>query len=147
MKIDHYVALVDTCVLAPMPVADTFLRLAEETFYTPKWSDQILIELKRTLEKFGYTPQQSENRLMALRKAFPEALVTGYEDLIPAMKNNEKDRHVLAAAVRCRAHCIVTSNARHFPAEALAPYDLECLSPDDFLVHQYHLDTDGFIEI
>ena len=35
-----------------------------------------------------------------LRAVFPAAEVTGYETLIDGMTNHEKDRHVLAAAVR-----------------------------------------------
>jgi hypothetical protein len=38
-----------------MPLADTLLRLAAEPhLYQPKWSDQIMAEVSRTLEeKFG----------------------------------------------------------------------------------------------
>ena len=31
-----------------------------------------------------------------MREPFPEAMVTGYENLIPSMTNHPKDRHVLA---------------------------------------------------
>jgi hypothetical protein len=93
-----------------------------------------------------------QNRRVAYRidrmtAAFPDALTTGYEGLIDAMKNDEKDRHVLACAMRSNSHAIVTSNKKHFPEEALKPYELECMTPDDFLVHQYHLDADGFIGV
>ena len=52
MRINQYVAVLDTCVLAPMPVCDTLLRLAEEpaSFYAPKWSADILTELRSTLK-------------------------------------------------------------------------------------------------
>jgi hypothetical protein len=60
MRINHYIATLDACVLAPMPIADTLLRLAEEpSFYLPKWSRDILEETKRTLARFGYTEPQS----------------------------------------------------------------------------------------
>jgi len=60
MRISQYVAILDACVLAPMPIVDTLLRLAEEpSFYAPKWSTHILQELERTLKgKFGYSPEQ-----------------------------------------------------------------------------------------
>ena len=149
MKIGKYKAFLDTCVLAPMPVADTLLRLAEgPAFYAPHWSGQVLDELRGTLRKrFKYSEAQVARRIRALESAFPDAMVCGYEDLIASMTNDAKDRHVLAAAVRCGAHGIVTDNGKHFPAEALAPYGLECLTADDFLVHQYHLNPDAFIGV
>src|SRR5436305_10152730 len=142
MQINGFVAVLDTCVLAPMPIADTLLRLAEEPcFYLPRWSDHILTELHRTLSvKFRYTEQQAERRIQVMREYFPESLVTGYEDLIPMMKNEPKDAHVLAAAVRCSAHTIVTDNKGDFPAQVLSQYSIECLSAGEFLEHQYHLD-------
>ncbi|MGD0830917.1 MAG: hypothetical protein ABR907_08245 [Terracidiphilus sp.] len=55
------------------------------------------------------------------------------------MANHPKDRHVLAAAVRCGAQTIVTLNLKDFPEAALSPWDAVAQSPDEFLVHQYHL--------
>ena len=149
MRVNSFVAVLDTCVLAPMPVADTLLRLAEEPcFYLPRWSQHILEELRRTLiGKFGYTDQQADRRLNVMRDFFPEALVGHYEDLIPSMKNHPRDAHVLAAAIRCSAHAIVTDNKRDFPAGLLGQYSIECLSAGEFLEHQYHLDHDGFIAL
>ena len=41
------VVVLDTNVLAPVPVADTLLRLAEEpAFYLPRWPEEILLELE-----------------------------------------------------------------------------------------------------
>lgn len=149
MQINSFVAVLDTCVLAPMPVADTLLRLAEEPcFYLPRWSQHILDELRRTLTvKLGYTNQQADRRLNVMRDYFPEALVADYEDLIPSMKNDPKDAHVLAAAVRCSAHAIITDNKQDFPTSVLGQYSIECLSAGEFLEHQYHLDNDGFIAL
>lgn len=149
MRLDQYIAVLDACVLAPMPVADTLLRLAEEpALYTPRWSPDILGEIDRTLlKKFGYTEIQVARRLDVMRATFPDASVDGYQDLIAAMKNHSKDRHILAAAVKCGAHAIVSDNDKHFPEEALAPYGIECLTADQFLEHQYHLDPDSFISV
>jgi hypothetical protein len=149
MRRDRYIAVLDACVLAPMPIADTLLRLAEEpAFYTPKWSPDILDEIKRTLlSKFRYSEDQITRRISAMQEAFPDACVDGYHDLIPAMKNHEGDRHVLAAAVKCGAHAIVTDNQKHFPKDAIAPYGFECITADVFLVNQHHLDPDAFINV
>jgi predicted nucleic acid-binding protein len=47
-----------------------------------------------------------------MRTSFPDASVTGHETLIDGMRNDPKDRHVLAAAVRGNAEVIVTFNLR-----------------------------------
>jgi predicted nucleic acid-binding protein len=147
MRIDRYISVLDACVLIPMPVADTLLRLAEEpSFYTPRWSEDILGEVRRSLcSKFGYSEKQATRRLTTMDAAFPEAMVTGYESLIDSMKNHPEDRHVLAVAVRCGAHAIVTNNQKDFPRESLEPFGLECVSADKFLEDQYHLNPDLFI--
>jgi hypothetical protein len=132
-----------------MPVADTLLRMAEaQGFYVPKWSPHILQELERTLRgSFGYSPAQVRRRIDTMTRAFPEAMVTAYEDLMPAMTNDPKDRHVLAAAVKCGASAVVSDNVRHFPKASLAPYSLECESADAFLLGQYRSHPDAFTGI
>jgi predicted nucleic acid-binding protein len=139
----QYIAVLDTCVLAPMPLCDTLLRMAEHpAFYIPKWSADILSELRSTLRRMGYTPAQVDRRVTAMETAFADAKVTGYERLIASMTNDAKDRHVLAAAVRTGAHAIVTENVKHFPPECVTPYNVEVLTPDSFLVHHFHLNRD-----
>lgn len=66
--------------------------------------------------------------------AVPDALVTGYEQLIPVLNLPDiNDRHILAAAIRCGASVIVTFNEGDFPAELLAPFGLHTKHPDAFL--------------
>jgi predicted nucleic acid-binding protein len=129
-----------------MPVVDTLLRLAEEpAFYSPKWSSDILKELKATLRKFGFTAAQIARRVEHMQNSFPDALVDGYHHLVDSMKNDLKDRHVLAAAVQCGADCIVTNNKKHFAAAVLREFDLKCLTADEFMERQYRLNPDVFI--
>lgn len=84
-----------------MPLCDTLLRLAEDpAFYIPKWSDDILRELRSTLQRMGYPAAQADRRVAAMETAFEDARVNGYECLVDSMTSDPKDRHVLAAAVR-----------------------------------------------
>ncbi|MCZ4088670.1 PIN domain-containing protein [Sinorhizobium psoraleae] len=49
-----------------------------------------------------------------MEEAFPDASVEGWEEIEPDMRNDPKDRHVVAAAVAAEATVIVTSNVRDF---------------------------------
>ncbi|MEU3456447.1 PIN domain-containing protein [Micromonospora sp. NPDC006766] len=126
------VAVLDACVLVPSVLADTLLRCAEQDLYRPVWSRVILDEVLRNLPP-AVRGAKAERRVEAMREHFPEAMVSGYEQLINEMTNDPKDRHVLAAAVAADAEAIVTANLRDFPDHALAPYAIEALHPDDFL--------------
>ena len=131
--------LLDACVLVPMPLADTLLRLATgPRLYRPKWSDQIMVEVSRTLqEDFSLSVQKAIYRENEIRRHFPEAWIDGYEDLSPAMTNHPKDRHVLAAAARAGAKVIVTYNLKDFPLSSLAPYSITAQGPSTFLKTLY----------
>lgn len=125
-----------------MPLADTLLRLAEPSaLYEPRWTDEILAEVTRTLiGRFAKTPEKAHYREAAMRKFFPDAMVENYEHLIAEMKNHPKDRHVLAAAVACRADYVVTFNLKDFvsaPADALTT---AVIGPSTFLKELTTLD-------
>lgn len=141
-----YVALLDANVLVPACLRDTLLRQAEEPrLFIPKWSDQIIEEMVRTLETKLRPPlsfEKTQYLVEQLQEHFPEAWISEFEVLIPAMQNNPKDKHVLAAAVKSHAETIVTLNVKHFPEEALGPWGIVVQHPDDFLVHQYHLEPE-----
>ncbi|MGN9844812.1 PIN domain-containing protein [Nonomuraea sp. H19] len=126
--------LLDTCVLYPAYLRDTLLRLAERGLFRPLWSAGILDECDRNLIKAGI-PAQVVHRLTAeMRTAFDDAEVIGYEPLIATMACDDKDRHVLAAAVCAGADALVTFNVRDFPAQSREPYDIELHTPDFFLL-------------
>jgi len=131
--------LLDACVLVPMPLADTLLRLAAGPgLFRPKWSDQIMAEVSRTLQQnFNLSPQKAAYRESQIRQHFPEALIDGYEDLIPQMTNHPKDRHVLAAAVGAGVKLIVTYNLKDFPPASLEPYSIAVQGPSTFLSGLY----------
>jgi predicted nucleic acid-binding protein len=100
--------VLDACVLVSFPLADTLLRLAETpSLFEPKWSDEIIRETIRTLEtKLEWPNTLTRHLQRELRAHFREAWVADFEHLIGQMKNDDKDRHVLAAAVRCGAPLI-----------------------------------------
>lgn len=137
-----YQVVLDACVLVNAALRDTLLRIAEPPrLYLPRWSKDIMKETTRTLEnKLGLSRAQTTHLVKQLEIHFRDCWVEEYEQLIPAMKNHPKDRHVLAAAVRTGAQTIVTFNTKDFELEALVPWNIEAQTPDEFLVHQFYLD-------
>ena len=137
MQADFKVVL-DACVLANAGVCDLFLRLAEPPrLYLPLWSADILEEVRRTQTtklKRPYPAELADYWRQQVTQAFPEALVTGHERLLPVMTNDEKDRHVVAAAVKGGASLIVTFNLKHFPEAALEPWGILASHPQDYLL-------------
>jgi len=134
--------VLDACVLANFSLCDTLLRLAEPPpIFEPKWSEEIIRETTRTLESKLRWPSSLTAHLEAeLRAHFGEAWISGYEALIPRMANDEKDRHVLAAAAYAGASTIVTLNLRHFRQEHLQPWKIRALHPQSFLIEIFRED-------
>jgi hypothetical protein len=56
------------------------------------------------------------------------------------MANHPKDRHVLAAALACKADYLVTFNLRDFPASAVAKVHTAVVGPSSFLKKLWTLD-------
>lgn len=130
----------DTCVLYPATLADLILRIAESGAFRPNWSEDVLAELERNLAKIPTVDvENARRRVSAMRAAFPDAAVTGYEDLIEGMACDPKDRHVLAAAVHSDCQLVVTFNLKDFPSSALRQHHLDAVNPDDFLLDQLDL--------
>jgi predicted nucleic acid-binding protein len=140
MQADFPVIL-DACVLANTGVCDLFLRLAElPRLYLPRWSGMILDEVKRTQMtklKRPFPEDLADFWRQQVTAAFPEALIEGFEHLIPLLTNDEKDRHVLAAAIQGGVSVVVTFNLRDFPEPSLERWKIEAVHPQDYLQTLY----------
>jgi hypothetical protein len=133
-----FTALYDACVLYPAPLRDLLMQLALTDLYRARWSHLIHEEwMRRLLEnRPDLTREQLERTRQLMDAHTRDCLVTGFEDLIPALHLPDPgDCHVLAAAIHGRADVIVTYNLRHFPPEHLARYGIEAQHPDEFLTH------------
>ncbi|WP_245441580.1 PIN domain-containing protein [Rhizobium vallis] len=82
------------------------------------------------ISDYGMEPSRAEALRTVMQEAFPEANVEGWEEIEPTMRNDPKDRHVVAAAVAAEAAVIVTSNIRDFGS---LPDGIVALTPDEFL--------------
>ena len=127
--------LLDACVLVPQRLSSLLLTLAEEGLFEPRWSERILAETGRALtEKLGVRREGAGRRITAMRDAFPEASVHGFELLEPGLGCHPKDRHVLAAAIAAGAETLVTANVKDFPEESCVPQGVIVIDPDLFLL-------------
>lgn len=142
-----FTVVLDACVLFPASLRDTLLRAANADLYNVRLTNEILEEMRRNLVEKGMSEDKSQRLIATIKREFAEAFVTHHTSLIDAMPNDPKDRHVLAAAVACRAQVIVTLNLRHFSRAILAPFEVEAQSPDDFLTHLFYLNPQRVIEV
>jgi predicted nucleic acid-binding protein len=137
----------DTNALYGSDFADTLLSLADERVFKPKWSADVLSELRRNLvQKAGISGSNADRRIKQMQRAFPAAEVKGYEDLIAKMTNDPKDRHVLAAAVKSGARELVTFNLKDFPPQSTRPHGVRIVHPDDFLRSQLSSNPRGVLK-
>ncbi|WP_164703032.1 PIN domain-containing protein [Modestobacter sp. KNN46-3] len=127
--------LLDACVLVPQRLSSLLLTLAEEGLFEPRWSDHILAETERALvDKLRLPRDRAVRRLDAMREAFPEAAVYGFEPLQNGLTCHPKDRHVLAAAIAASAETLVTANVKDFPEASCQPHGITVSDPDLFLL-------------
>ncbi len=100
-----YTALYDACVLYPAPLRDLLLQLALTGLFRARWSATIHDEWTRNvlLDRPDLTAAQLQHTRALMDAAVPDALVVGYEKLIPSLTlPDPDDRHVLA--LRCHRH-------------------------------------------
>lgn len=77
MRADYRVVL-DACVLIPMPLADTLLRMAEAPrLFLPRWSQVIMDEVTRNLiAKWDMAAERAHDLIVTYnRRHFPAASV------------------------------------------------------------------------
>src|SRR4051794_24487770 len=128
---DPLIAVYDACILYSNHLRDFLVRLAihgwREGVVRAKWTGRIHREwMRAVLRGRSGTTRQSlarTRRLMDLHT--PGCRVHGYERWERRLTlPDEKDRHVLAAALACVADVIVTFNVKDIPAESLAPFGI-----------------------
>jgi hypothetical protein len=82
-----------------------------------------------------------------METAFDEARVTDYQRLEHSLTCDEKDRHVLAAAIRCGATDLVTFNLKDFPPDSTRPHGIRVIGPDEFLGRQFAADPETVLQV
>jgi predicted nucleic acid-binding protein len=133
--ISTFGAVFDANVLYGSRIRSLLMELAMSGLFRPYWSADIHREwMTAVSEKTGIEIARLETTRNCMDAAVPDACVTGYEGLIPALTlPDPDDRHVLAVAIRAGANAIVTFNDKDFPIEVLEPYGLHTRHADMFI--------------
>ncbi|MDR3101202.1 MAG: PIN domain-containing protein [Paraburkholderia sp.] len=140
----RYTALLDACVLFPIAMT-AIMSLATTGLFAAKWTRRIEDEWMAALVR--HRPDLAgklDMRRDAMRDAVPDWQIAdgAWQPLVPSIAlPDPNDAHVLAAAIAGHADCIVTTNLRDFPLEAVSAYGIDVVDPDRFIVHQWDLDT------
>ncbi len=130
------VAVLDSDILIPIVACDFLLTAADLQVFEPIVSATVLEEVQRNLlEDFPHLdPSALMRRVGYMRAALADQIIdtqSGEDGLEPV---NEKDRHVVAAAVISAASTVVT-NDRALRAEiAASSLDLAALDGDTFVM-------------
>jgi predicted nucleic acid-binding protein len=131
----------DACVLFPAPLLHLLVELAAEAqnagLFRAKWTDRIHDEwISNLLERRKDLTLEQLTRTRENMNAYvDDCLVTGYEHRIKTLTlDDEDDRHVLAAAIECKASIIVTSDSDFFENKTeLLAFGIVPLTPDQFV--------------
>ena len=138
---DRFTALIDACVLGGALRRNLLLSLADAGLFRPRWSVRILDETQKAISKITNGQTDGSHQRGAIEAAFPEAIVTGFEVIEKTLAlPDPNDNHVLAAAIAISASVIITDNLSDFPADVLAPHEIDAISADDFIADTISLD-------
>ena len=141
-------AFLDASVLYPALLRNILMRLASHGLYRARWSERVHEEWIEALLR--NRPDLDRARVERTRDLMDahilDARVSGYERRIESLSlPDPDDRHILAAAIHCKAAVIVTTNLRDFPGSILAAFGLEAMHPDTFVLSVVLRDKEGAV--
>lgn len=141
MSIRRLRLFLDANILHGAAIRDFLLRLAEAGLIEVYWSEPVLEETRRSLERRGLPAEKVDRLVSTLRTAFPHSEVQNFEALVSEMDcPDPDDRHVLAAAVDAEADFLVTQNVGDFPSDTWERHDVTVITGDEaaaFFVQAY----------
>ena len=125
--------VLDACVIYPTVMREVLIGCAARGLFTPVWSDRIIEEWLRAVEKLGPDARGiAAAEAAVMQDQFPTAVCNPVEQtgiLLP----DANDVHVVACAIEAQADGLMTANTRDFPLRVLRAYGLGRLHPDEFL--------------
>lgn len=126
-------AFLDANVIRGQQTNDILLSLADREVFEPRWTQHVIDEMHR-----NKPPELSEanidRRIKTMNLAFPEAMTSAPpQDLQDQMRADQKDKHVLAAAVHSESDVLVTDNLKDFDPPSTGEHAMRVESLNQFL--------------
>ena len=134
--------LLTASVLRPKALRELLLYLAQAEFYDPRWSPQIIDEMRQGIlaEDPRRNAHQIDRIIAAMRELFPDADVFDDNEVIAGrITTNTQYRHVVAAAYFDSVDCIVTLR-RDFPVLDCSRLGIAVRTPDQVACRCVHDD-------
>lgn len=129
-------AFLDANVILGQQTTDVLLSLAAEGVYEPRWTQQVIDEMRRNRPP-GLSEADVDRRIATMKKAFPDAMVEEPpQDLQDQMQADPKDKHVLAGAVHSESGVLVTNNLKDFHPPTSGPNQMRVENLNQFLVRK-----------
>jgi predicted nucleic acid-binding protein len=141
--------VLDTCVLFPTVVRNILLKLALSGEFQPVWSQNIIEEWIWSSKKNGMISTESAKvEIMQTKLIFPNSLwnleeINNIDYWLPDLD----DIHVLALAIQSKSKGIITFNKKDFPNSILGKYDLFSVTPDQFILEIFKVDSNLVFKI
>lgn len=132
-------AFLDANVLFPTVLREVLIGLAP--LYQPLWSETVLDEWRHAVAaRLGPDAAAVAGvEIGLLQSGHPAALVAERNDdprqavLDQFSLPDERDRHVIRAAISGRADLLITQNRRDFPPRVMSAIQITALSADEFV--------------
>jgi predicted nucleic acid-binding protein len=123
----------DANIIRGQLTTDILMCMAANKVLDPRWSERVMQEA-RDHRPPNLTEEAINHRFDAMNGYFRHAMVTGFEHREAEMQTrDEKDRHVLAAAVHSGCATLVTENDRDFKVSSVQPDAMRVERLSDFL--------------
>lgn len=142
----RFTALLDANVLYPAALRDHLMWLSIKGVYTAKWSATIWEEVQRNLlaKRQELKREDLARTFRLMNEALPDAMVDTPLFLSDKITLPDPgDHHVLASAIYGHASIIVTENIKDFPSDILKPFNVEAVTPDQFVKQLIDLDQNA----
>lgn len=136
---NRFTVILDANVLFPNLKRDLLLTFFEGDLFRARWTETIQQEwLANAIKKYPKNEARLRRTDELMREHFESSWIEGYELISPQIElPDPDDKHVVAAAIACKAHYIVTDNLKHFPEVELKKLDIEVGTADQFLASTF----------